>query len=86
MPIGAWPQDHKLQEVGLFSQLVIEQDPEGYVLFMTNTLGWSREQILSYITALKKEVRSGKYRPYYKQKVVWGRKPAVVNPSACLHS
>jgi len=75
MPIGAWPQDPKLKEVGLFSQLVIEQDPEGYVLFMTNTLGWSREQILSYIAVLKKEVRSGKCQPYYKQKVVWGRKP-----------
>ncbi len=77
MPIGAWPADPARKEMGLFSQLVLEQDPEGYVLFMTNSLGWSREQILSYITVLRKEIRSGKYHPYYRQKVVWGRKPTA---------
>ncbi|KAK0611686.1 S-adenosyl-L-methionine-dependent methyltransferase [Immersiella caudata] len=75
MPIGGWAADPKLKEVGLYSQLVLEGDPEGYVLFMTSTLGWSREQILAYIAAVKRETRSGKLRPYYKQKVVWGRKP-----------
>ena len=61
--------------MGVFARAVIEQDPEGYILFFTNTLGWTREQILSYITTLKHEVRSGKYHAYYKQKIVWGRKP-----------
>ncbi|KAK3694508.1 S-adenosyl-L-methionine-dependent methyltransferase [Podospora appendiculata] len=75
MPIGAWPLDPKKKEMGRFAQLTIEQDPEGYTLFMADALGWSREQILDYIASLKKEVRSGKYHPYYKQKSVWGRKP-----------
>lgn len=75
MPIGGWPRDPKLKEIGLFSRAVLEGDPEGYVLFMTHSLGWSRDQILDYIKAVRKEVRNPEVRPYYKQKVVWGRKP-----------
>ncbi|KAK0615105.1 S-adenosyl-L-methionine-dependent methyltransferase [Bombardia bombarda] len=75
MPIGSWPADRKNKEMGQFSQVVLEQDPEGYILFMTTTLGWTRPEIMVYIAALRKEVRSGKYHPYYKQRIVWGRKP-----------
>ncbi|KAK3356515.1 S-adenosyl-L-methionine-dependent methyltransferase [Lasiosphaeria hispida] len=78
MPIGSWPKDKEIKEQGLFSRAVLEQDPEGYILFITNTLGWSREQILVYVAQIRKEVRSGKYHPYYKQLVVWGRKPESV--------
>jgi hypothetical protein len=74
MPIGGWAADRKLKEMGLYSQLVLEGDPEGYVLFMTSTLGWTREQILAYIKAVKRETREGRH-PYYRQRAVWGRKP-----------
>ena len=74
-PIGSWPEDKRMKEIGLFTQLTLEQDAEGYMLFLASTLGWSREEIMVYLAMFRKEVRSGKYRPYYKQKVVWGRKP-----------
>ena len=54
---------------------MVEEDPEGFVLALANTLGWSREEILVYIAYFRREVRSNKYRPYYWQKAVWGRKP-----------
>lgn len=75
MPLGAWPKDEKMNEMGRFAQLVLEQDPEGYILFMANTLGWSREEVLVYIASLRREVRSRRQHGYYKQKVVWARKP-----------
>ena len=37
--------------------------------------GWTTEEIQVYIATLRREVRSGNYHPYYRQKVVWGRKP-----------
>ncbi len=73
--MGGWPKDEKQKEIGRFSQLSIEQDIEGYVLLMATTLGWTREEILVYIAHMKREVRSGKCHPYYRQKVVWGRRP-----------
>lgn len=75
MPIGDWPRDPDMKEIGLFSRAVLEGDPEGYVLFMTYSLGWSRDEILAYIQAVRKQVRGRKSRPFYRQRVVWGRKP-----------
>ena len=77
MPLGGWPRKKDLKEQGLFSRAVLEQDPEGYILFMTGTLGWSREQVLTYVARIHREVRSGKPHAYYRQRVVWGRKPEV---------
>lgn len=57
------------------AQLVLESDAEGYILFMANALGWSREEVQVYIAHLRREIRSNKYRPYSRQKVVYGRKP-----------
>ena len=45
------------------------------MLFLANTLGWSREEIIVYLATFRREVRSGEFHAYYRQKVVWGRKP-----------
>lgn len=74
-PIGGWAADPEMAELGRFTQLSLTQDSEGYVLFLANALGWSREEIMVYIAQFLREIRSGKYHPYYRQKVVWGRKP-----------
>ncbi len=73
--MGRWPKNERLKEIGAFTQLVLEQDAEGYLLFMADTLGWTREEIMVYLARFRREVRSGLYHAYYKQKVVWGRKP-----------
>ncbi|RSL71566.1 hypothetical protein CEP54_001346 [Fusarium duplospermum] len=76
VPIGGWPHDPKQKEIGRYAQATLEQDIEGYVLFMANTVeGWSKEEIEVYIRLLRRELHSGKMRPYYLQKVVWAQKP-----------
>ena len=74
-PMGGWPKDAEEKEIGRFQQLVIDQDAEGTLLFIANTIGWTREQILVYIAHFRREIRSGQKHGYYRQKVVWGRKP-----------
>lgn len=54
---------------------MLESDTEGYILFIANTAGWTREEIQVYIAHLRREVRFGRHYPYYRAKVVWGRKP-----------
>ncbi|RSL58559.1 hypothetical protein CEP53_006104 [Fusarium sp. AF-6] len=76
VPIGGWPHDPEQKEIGRYAQATLEQDIEGYVLFMANTVeGWSKEEIEVYIRLLRRELRSGKMHPYYLQKVVWAQKP-----------
>lgn len=42
---------------------------------VVNMLGWSREEIQAYIAHVRNEVRAGDLKPYYRGKVVFGRKP-----------
>ena len=57
-------------------QLALEQDYEGYVLYMASQLaGWTMEEVTVYCAQLRREVRSGKYHPYFWYRVVYGRKP-----------
>jgi len=74
-PIGGWAKYPKLKELGQFTQLGFLQDPEGYLLFLANAVGWKREEILVYLAHLKRELRSPKFHVYYRQKIVWARKP-----------
>lgn len=74
-PIGGWAADPKLQELGRFVQLGFMRDPEGYMLFLANALGWTRDEITVYLAHLKRELRSPKIHAYYRQKVLWARKP-----------
>ncbi|KAF7544847.1 hypothetical protein G7Z17_g9627 [Cylindrodendrum hubeiense] len=76
VPIGAWPKEPKLKEIGRYAQATLEQDIEGYVLFMASTVeGWTKPEIEVYISLLRRELRAGKMHPYYQQKVVWAQKP-----------
>jgi len=61
MPIGSWPEDPKAKEQGTFTQAALLGDLEGYILFITNTLGWTRKETLIYMKNMKKELRSKKY-------------------------
>ncbi|KAM0484600.1 hypothetical protein ACHAP7_003160 [Fusarium lateritium] len=76
VPIGGWPKDPKMKEIGKYAQATLEQDIEGYVLFMANTVeGWTKEEVEVYISMLRRELRQGKMHPYYQQKAVWAQKP-----------
>ncbi|RSL41968.1 hypothetical protein CEP53_012453 [Fusarium sp. AF-6] len=75
-PIGGWAEDPRLKEIGQFAQAALEQDYEGYVLFMANmVLGWSKGEVSTYCAQLRREIRSSKFHPFYRQRVVYGRKP-----------
>ena len=55
--------------------MMLDGDAEGWVLFLASTLGWSRTEVQVYLAKLRAEIRSNTYLPYYKQKIIWGRKP-----------
>ncbi|KAK0641361.1 S-adenosyl-L-methionine-dependent methyltransferase [Cercophora newfieldiana] len=74
-PVGTWPRDKGEKEIGAYMQLAFEQDAEGTVLFMATTLGWSREDVRAFLGCFRREIREGRVRAYFRQRVVWGRKP-----------
>ncbi|KAH7233114.1 S-adenosyl-L-methionine-dependent methyltransferase [Fusarium tricinctum] len=74
-PVGGWPEDPKQRSIGQYTQAAFEQDAKGTVLHMATSLGWTEEEITVFVAHFKREIRSPKVHPYYRQKVVWGRKP-----------
>ncbi|KAI1736066.1 S-adenosyl-L-methionine-dependent methyltransferase [Xylaria scruposa] len=74
--LGPWAADAKYKEIGQYARLALEQDIEGFVMYMwTTVLGWSREEIAVYAAHLRRELRSPHFHAYYPQRVVVGRKP-----------
>lgn len=74
-PIGNWPKDPEMKEMGEVQQMAFLADIEGYVMLMSATVGWSREQTIVFVAQMRREMRSGEYHPLFKQKIVWGQKP-----------
>ncbi|KAF4467084.1 methyltransferase [Fusarium albosuccineum] len=76
VPIGGWPEDPKQKQIGQYLQASLEQDLEGYVLYMASQLlGWTKDEVSVYCDQFRREIRSGKYHAFFRQRVVWGRKP-----------
>ncbi|KAH8162460.1 hypothetical protein CIB48_g5778 [Xylaria polymorpha] len=74
--LGPWAADAKHKEIGQYARLALEQDIEGFIMYMwTTVLGWTREEIAVYAAHLRRELRSPHCHPYYPQRVVVGRKP-----------
>lgn len=74
-PLGPWPKDPALKEVGALSHLALDGDAEGYVLYMASVLGWQNEEIQVYLAHFRREIRGSRLCPYNTQRIVWGRKP-----------
>lgn len=75
-PVGGWPKDKRLKEIGLFTKLVLDTDMEGYLLYMWSAvMGWTPPQIQVYMAHLRKQLNDPKVHSWYQHRIVYGRKP-----------
>ncbi|KAM0428629.1 hypothetical protein ACHAPT_006992 [Fusarium lateritium] len=76
LPVGGWPRDPKLAEVGRFVKLTMENDIEGYTLFMWhNVLKWPAEDYPLFLQGMRKILASRKVHAYMMVRYVYARKP-----------
>ncbi|KAI8948688.1 S-adenosyl-L-methionine-dependent methyltransferase [Xylaria longipes] len=76
LPATPWPKDPKLQQLGAFCRLAMEQDLDGYAMYLfTNALGWSEQQVTVFLARVRKEMRNMQMQPYFLIEAVYGRKP-----------
>lgn len=58
VPVGEWPKDGKMKEIGRYIQLGVVTDAQGHVSLMANLLeGRSQEQVMLYCAQLRRETR-----------------------------
>ncbi|WPJ65655.1 hypothetical protein SMAC4_09555 [Sordaria macrospora] len=76
VPLSPWPKDKKLRDVGLYFYAVLNQDLEGATQFIFgNVLGWTKEEISTYCSHLKAEIKNLKIHGYFPYRMVYAQKP-----------
>ncbi|KAK0611258.1 S-adenosyl-L-methionine-dependent methyltransferase [Immersiella caudata] len=76
LPLNGWMEDDKWKEIGQFCRLALEQDIEGYILFIwTQVMGWTAEETKVFIAHLRRQMRDPKLHAYFRYRIVTARKP-----------
>ncbi len=66
LPIGAWPADPRLKEVGVFSKISNEQGLEGFALYVcTTALGWEYDEVQLLLARMRQAMNNKSYHAYY---------------------
>lgn len=67
VPIGKWPRDPKLKEIGFWNFHYCYQGCEGWALYaLVHVLGWSDVEARLYIARFRKELENRNNHGYYK--------------------
>ncbi|KAK4442735.1 S-adenosyl-L-methionine-dependent methyltransferase [Podospora aff. communis PSN243] len=75
LPIGSWPADKKLKNVGNYNLAATEAGLEGFALYLlTQVHGWTAEEAHVYIEKMRKELRDRSKHPYYVSVSVFAQK------------
>lgn len=60
-PVGPWSSDPKLKELGRWNLLNWEEGMEGWAMALyTRQLGWSYEEVQSFLSQIRKALRDRK--------------------------
>ncbi|KAM5343699.1 hypothetical protein ACJ41O_012236 [Fusarium nematophilum] len=80
VPIGSWPKDPKLKEIGKFQAIQEAQVIDSYTpgLF-GRVLGWSAEEIQVFIAKVKGDLQNPAIHLYLPAYFIWGKKPEVTS-------
>ncbi|KAH7241149.1 S-adenosyl-L-methionine-dependent methyltransferase, partial [Fusarium redolens] len=73
LPVGGWPQDKKLKQIGLYNGAFI---PIGEIL------GWSKEEVTVLVSQMRKALKEPRALPYFTARMVYGRKPESIPETA----
>ncbi|CVL09055.1 related to TAM domain methyltransferase [Fusarium mangiferae] len=75
LPVGGWPKDPKLAEIGRFVKFTIENDLEGYTLMMWHdVVQWPRDEYQVFLMSMRRAIRNPEVHSYMVVRYVYGCK------------
>ncbi|KAL1610488.1 hypothetical protein SLS60_002156 [Paraconiothyrium brasiliense] len=75
-PVGTWPKDKKLKEIGAFNLVQFLDNLEALTMrIYQNAWGWRPEEVKVLCAELRKELKNPKMLLQHNYYVVWGQKP-----------
>lgn len=76
LPLGTWPKDKKMKEVGTVNALQYLEGMEAFSYrLLTTVLGWKLEEVQVFNAKVTQEIKSNKVHAYYTFYVAYGQKP-----------
>ncbi|WZH50332.1 uncharacterized protein QYS62_011576 [Fusarium acuminatum] len=76
LPIGPWPKDPKLKELGRYQAVQESKVIDSYTpKLFEYALGWSTDEIQVLMAQVKNELRDPAIHLYLPVYIVWGKKP-----------
>ncbi|RMJ26970.1 hypothetical protein PHISP_02158 [Aspergillus sp. HF37] len=83
VPIGPWPADSGLKNIGRFQRLVWDESLEMWAMMLfTKALGWSRADVEVFLSDIRKELHNSNIHAYNQVRVCYGRKPTTEESQA----
>ncbi|KKY23770.1 putative methyltransferase domain-containing protein [Diplodia seriata] len=79
LPLGAWPKDPVLKQMGSFNLVQTVEGLEAYDLaIFTRVLGWTKEEVDVFNAKVRKELGKKGVHALIDFWIVWGQKPAAL--------
>ncbi|KAH7176332.1 S-adenosyl-L-methionine-dependent methyltransferase [Dactylonectria macrodidyma] len=76
VPIGAWPKDPKLKEVGMCQEIQQIKAVDSYTpAVFARILNWSDDELQVFIDEVRADLKNPKIHLYIPAYFIWGRKP-----------
>ncbi|KAF2654986.1 S-adenosyl-L-methionine-dependent methyltransferase [Lophiostoma macrostomum CBS 122681] len=77
-PIGPWPSDPHLKDLGRWGERNWADGLEGWVIALyTRVLGWSYTQVQDFVKSFRAVIKDRNNHYYHEVRCVYGRKPTV---------
>lgn len=75
-PVGTWPKDKKLKEIGAFNLVQFLDNLEGLTTrIYQNAWGWTSDEVRVLCADLRKELKNPRMLLQHNFYVVWAQKP-----------
>jgi hypothetical protein len=67
LPLGDWPEDRRLKEVGLFQRFQMVEGVHGIAFgLLTRVAGWSAQRVEAFLAGVRGEMRDRNVHSLYK--------------------
>ncbi|TDZ33123.1 putative methyltransferase tdiE [Colletotrichum spinosum] len=76
IPIGPWPKDPRMKEIGMYELIQMLEGLEGFSLrLLCGALGWTKEEVQVLLIGVRKDLKNPKIHAWLHYNVVYGQKP-----------
>ncbi|TVY91516.1 Secondary metabolism regulator [Lachnellula willkommii] len=76
IPVGMWPKDKRMKEIGACDLSMFLEGLEGISLrAFTNARGWTTEEVLAFLPSVRKALCNKRIHALHDFHIVWAQKP-----------